>query len=205
MRKVLFTLLLFIGVSTAVTATPLLTESKISGFHPWSDDLREIYGDTWPNYQLELNYHLWRYLYGWGSIGYIQKHGRSLGSSLCSHQPTTIRLAPGTLGIKLFSSSVALLPRWNDQIDFYLGVGARYFSLEIKNDSNFVSRGVSKRGWGSAFTGGVLFRLSKRWVFDTFVDLSFKRMDFTQTTPYIQRHNIDVGGISFGIGMGMFL
>lgn len=201
MRKILFTLLLFIGVSTAVTATPLLTEGKISSFHPWSDELREIYGDTWPNYQLELNYPLWRCFYGWGSISYIQKHGRSL----CIRQPTEIRIAPGTLGIKIFSSSFNLLPTWNDQLDFYLSVGARYFSLEIKNDSNFVSRGVSKRGWGSAFTGGVLFRLSKRWVFDTFVDLSFKRMDFTQATPYIQRYNIEVGGVTAGIGLGVYL
>ena len=200
MRKFLCFFILLLTLSIEGRAAPLLTEVKMGGFRPWSDDLRKIYDDTWGNYQLELNYPLWRGFFGWAAIQYTQKHGRSLGA----RQPTKITLVPGTLGLKLFASSIRCLPKWCEPVDVYFGGGARYFSLEVKNDSTFVSRRERKRGWGGAVTGGVLVRLSKRFVFDAFTDFSFKRMDFSQATPSIQCHNLDVGGVTLGIGLGAY-
>ena len=198
MRKLFVLLIVFLSFSAVATARPLLTEVKIGGFHPWSDVLRDIYGDTWGNYQLELNYRLWRGFYGWGSIQYTEKHGRSLSD----HQPTKITLVPGTLGLKFFASSFRYLPRWCETVDVYIGGGARYFSLRVHNDSDFVSRWVIRSGWGGAGTVGVLMRLSKRFAFDAFSDFSIKRMDFSQSSAVVLRHNIDVGGMTLGIGFG---
>lgn len=163
---------------------------NISYFRPNSSVLRTIYSSAWVKYDLMLLHPIWENIYATESVSYTMKHGRSLGG----HQRTRMWIVPISLGINY-------LYAWDD-FDFYVGVGPRYFFINIKNNSNFVERHDSKSGLGGFAAAGVNYHFCNGFLFDLFVDYSYKRFDFHKDRERVQRESLQVGGLSIGGGIG---
>jgi hypothetical protein len=166
-------------------------EGKFSYFRPNSHILRQIFPGWMPVYQVEARTSIAKYFDFWGSMAYISKHGHSLGG----HQRTTIHIVPFTTGIDLVS-------RFSSRFKLYAGAGARYFFVNVINHSQYVHRTDTNNGIGGAFRAGSLINLSKHFVLDLCADYSLKEMDFSGSSSKIRRHDLDLSGISLGVGLG---
>ena len=180
--------LLFLISSLHATS---IVEGKFSYFRPDSPTLRKIFPGWMPVYQLEARTRIAKYFYFWGSVAYISKHGHSLGD----HQRTTLHVVPLTAGVDLVS-------RFSDQFKLYAGAGARYFFVNVINHSQYVHKTDTSNGLGGAFRAGSLIRLSKHWVLDLCLDYSLKNMRFSGSSSKVQRHHLDLSGLSLGAGIG---
>jgi hypothetical protein len=72
----------------------------------------------------------------------------------------------------------------------------------VINHSHFVHRNNTGNGLGGSFRGGALFYLMKYLALDLFVDYSLKNMSFSGSSKTIERHDLNLSGINFGIGLG---
>ena len=102
-----------------------LLEVKGGYFFFSEHKLREIYNKGGEDIQLSFSYAFLRKLQLYGSVEYLERHGRSLNS----HQRTRIREIPISLGLK------AVFPI-HSKIDYYFTLGPRYFFVHIKNKSS---------------------------------------------------------------------
>ncbi len=190
MKKIILPIFLsLLSLSTSINA--LLIEGKFSYFRPDADVLRKIFPGWMPSYSIEVSNPIWKTIHIWGSVGYISKHGHSLGD----HQSTSMRIIPIPLGLEYLSE-------FSDWIKLYAGLGPRYFFVHVTNHSHFVHRTNSGNGLGGAFRGGGLIYFNKHLVLDLFVDYSLKKMDFSGSSKTIKRHDLDLSGVSLGAGLG---
>lgn len=162
-----------------------IAELRGGYFYPTSKKFREIYKSGGPEGEIEVSKTFRENWIGWGNVNYFQKDGRSLGL----HDKTTIHMIPLSLGLKyqfLFCNSISP----------YLGGGLTYTILNIKNDSEFVKKHVTKGGFGFVIKSGIYIDLSERFLLDIFADYYYQKMHF------YTKHNVDVGGFKMGMGLG---
>jgi outer membrane protein len=204
MEKIIFAAFVsFISLSASLTArdwnpTPIreerdgiLLEAKFVCFYPTSHVLHEIFPGVMPGFSVEASGPIWKNFHLWGDVGYITKHGHSLGG----HQKTSIHIVPITLGVEY-------VYRVNDSFKVYAGLGPRYFFVNVINHSDFVHRHDTGNGLGGVFRGGALIYLKEYLALDLFVDYSLKTMEFSGSSKTIERHDLNLSGINFGIGLG---
>ncbi|MGD2169863.1 MAG: hypothetical protein PVI40_06450 [Chlamydiota bacterium] len=158
-------------------------------FYPTSSRLRQIYETGGFNGQLELGFFPINWLAIWMQGGAYWRDGLAVNSDVETH----IIIATGTLGLKG-------VYEFNRYISAYLGAGARYFYLHIRNNSDFVQRKVIKNKIGGGFTAGfwIFPKPGYPLFFDVFVDYGTRKVDFSG----VNRNNLKLDGTTAGIGLG---
>lgn len=176
--------------SSSDLAKPVL-EVK-AGYFFFSDALmRKIYDNGGLDVQISGSYPRWRWLQIYGSVEYQELHDRSLNG----HQKTLIWIIPVSLGLK----PVIKISR---KIQYYFTLGPRYFFLHQHNDSSYVKRNLSRRGLGGFVNTGCNFFPRRHLLIDVFWEYSFEWTHVHSFNNNVYRRKIQVGGFSFGGGIG---
>jgi hypothetical protein len=143
----------------------------------------------------EAGYKLWGPLTLWFDGGYFQKNGYALGGT----EKSDLLLATLSLGLKTI-----FYP--HDRFAFYLGAAPRLFLMMLDNDSPYVRGTDNEIGLGGGFQGGIwLFPISgwKNFFIDLFADYSWKVMKIDPDEISSEDFDVDVSGVSAGIGLGI--
>jgi hypothetical protein len=169
-----------------------LLEVKGGYFFFTESKMREVYDQGGLDLQLAMSGRLWKAIHLYGSVEYMQRSGKSLND----HQQTSIQLVPLSFGIK---------PTFNvcKGVDYYVNLGPRYFIIHQHNKSDYVNMVVNENGLGGFVGTGFYFRPNKHLVFDAYGEFSFfQRKYATFKKPNMDSRDIDLGGFSFGGGVG---
>lgn len=182
MKSIIF--ILFLCVNT-VHSSEWVAELRGGYFYPTSKLFREIYKSGGPEGEIEISKNLRDEWMGWGNVNYFQKDGRSLGL----RDKTAIHMIPISLGVKYqFLFCNVFSP--------YLGAGLTYTIINVKNDSEYVKKHVTKGGIGFVIKSGIYIDLSESFLLDLFADYYYQEIHF------YKNHNTDVGGFKVGMGLG---
>ncbi len=128
----------------------------------------------------------------YGSLGYLQVKGRSLGG----HQKTVISQIPIDIGVRTIT-------HLSECIKSYLSIGPRFFYFHQHNDSTFVDRNIRRNGFGFFINGGCNFIKNDCFLFGIFGEYAFEQKSFKSTMPNVYgRQDIQVGGFTFGGSVG---
>jgi len=168
---------------------------RISEYHP-THKFRKIYGNWMSQYQIEGSRKILQDWKLWTNATWMQKKGHSEGL----HNDTKLYLIPLSLGLKRSFC-------FNDQFQLYLGAGASYAFLHIRDHSSHVIKHSSKQGFGAVFKSGIYFPFANCFFFDLFADYLYQPFHFSKRhhSPRVERHSINAGGWSLGIGIGVRL
>lgn len=168
-----------------------IVEIKLGYFFFSDDKMRKIYDDGGFDVQLSGSYPVWEWLNIYGSVEYLEKHGKSLNA----HQKTSIWEVPLSLGLK---PTFEILP----DIQYYFTLGPRYIFLHAHNDSNYVDKTINHNGLGGFVNTGFNFIFWDDFVFDIFGEYSYKKMHVHTSKTNVYTRSIQVGGFVFGAGLG---
>lgn len=171
-------------------ADPLL-EVKGGYFFFTNSTMRNIYHKGAWDLQVSGAYPMWRWLHVYGSVEHLQANGRSLNGC----QWTKIQENNISLGLE------AMAPI-GCSTNYYLTVGPRYFFVRQKNDPAYVDGCIKNNGCGGFLNTGFLFKFCNGFTIDLFGEYSFKKMCFKSCRPRVTGHDIEIGGVTFGIGLG---
>ena len=179
-----------------LAATPLIfasneirVQGKVGFFFPSNEELQNVYGGGLI-YGPEVSWRFMQCVDLFADVMYFQKGGKSLGQK----RHTRIKMLPASLGLKL----VVPLP----SLEVYFGASAKYFSFNIHNSSPYVSRRVTKDGFGWGIKGGVSVLLPKNFFFDIFLEYMRKKFNFHSNKRVISDDSLDVGGGIIGGSVG---
>lgn len=168
-----------------------LLEAKAGYFFFSNPTMRRVYDEGGIDAQLSYSLPVGKWVQLYESVEYFQKFGHSLQY----HEGTKIRGVTLSFAVKPVFKIASIL-------DFYVGIGPRYFFLHMDNDSSFVDRNISKNGLGGFAITGFLLRPLKNWTFDFFGEASYKNMDFKNKHHRVVSKSTQVGGFAFGGGFG---
>jgi hypothetical protein len=147
-------------------------------FNPTEQAFKDIYGSG-PMFGGEITAQVWRNAYLWVGGSFYTKKGKLT----YTEEETKIQLIPLGVGVKfLFGSG---------NIDFYAGGGVNYFLFKETN----VLGNISDGGLGFCGKAGLYLRPGGGLVFDLFADYSYCKIEPAD-------FKINIGGLSFGIGLG---
>lgn len=185
--------------SVSLSKSPYLTDSSINatleakaGYFFFSDSkMSEIYTEGGWDVQVSGSCPIWEWLEVYGSIEYLEKQGKSLGG----HQSTSIWEIPLSVGIK---PVIAIYKT----AQYYFSVGPRYFFVHQHNHSSYVSKNISNNGLGVFVNTGFNFILWSHLLLDFFGEYSYKQMHFHSHKNNVYGGNVNVGGYTFGAGLG---
>jgi hypothetical protein len=170
-------------------------EIKPGYFYFTDADMREFFGNGGFTFRAETGCKIWGPLNVWVDGGYFQKDGRAIGGD----EKLEIKLASITLGFKL-------IHYFHPRIAVYAGAGPRLVMMMMKNHSPFVRGDDNEIGIGGGFDAGVWLFPIPKWknVFlDLFADYSWKKMKIEPDEISSDDFDVDVGGISAGLGLGV--
>lgn len=170
---------------------PPTLEVKAGYFFFASSEMRDIYSRGGVDVQLSGAYPVWKGLQIYASIEWLQKSGYSLSS----HKKTSIWQIPVNVGLK----PVITICRW---AAWYFALGPRYFYIHQHNHSSYIPKNKGKSGLGFFVNTGFDFTLWNHLLIDIFGEYSYERIHFhtSQTNVYTKR--VQVGGFTFGGGLG---
>lgn len=168
-------------------------KAKVSGFYPLSSKVRNIYHDLFCQVDVEISKTFYDQWQAWTNVGYLWSSGHSLGW----HDPTKLKLVPISAGVNY------LFPIFCS-FEGYVGIGASYNLLKIKDHSHYVHEHVHKNSWGYIVKLGLTYRFSESLLTDFFVNYSDQRFHFktTYSCPYVERNDLNLSGINFGLAFG---
>lgn len=204
-HKFLLTLLLFLSLELPAVnwdcceswlPAGASLEVRASYFRPTSKKVRKIYSDGWAVYGVRGSLNFCSNVQAWLGVDWSSNKGRSIGLK----DRTQLRLVPITFGMNyLFNLTPCA--------QFYLGGGACYSILRIKDHSPYVKEHISKRTWGGIIETGINYYFTQCFFADLFVDYLFQRFCFSNShsgySSYVERHNVDVSGFRIGGGLGV--
>lgn len=127
----------------------------------------------------------------YGSVEYFERHGRSLNA----HEKTRIWEIPLSLGLKSFFTIC-------QEIQYYITLGPRYFFVNQHNYSCYVDKNVRKNGIGGFLNTGFSVCLCENLLLDIFGEYSYYRAHFHSSKTNVYGRTIQVGGFTFGGGLG---
>lgn len=170
-------------------------EFRVAAFYPQRNLFRRIYGKWSPEYQLEVSKQICGCnTYGFLNIGWYSKRGHSVGL----HNKTRIRILPVSFGVK---QAFCI----NSCLKFYLGIGATYAYMRIKDYSRFVYRHTSRGSWGGIFKSGFQYDIWNCAFLDFFVDYLYQPVHISKRTNgrhRVHRNSTNIGGLKIGGGIG---
>lgn len=170
---------------------PLTLESEVGYFFFSNSKMRRIFNQGGFDIRVSGSYPVWKWLQIYGSVEYLERHGRSLNAQ----QKTKIWEVPLSLGLK------CVIPVCRE-LQYYLTLGPRYFFVHAHNYSSFVDRNISQNGLGGFANIGFNFFPCSNLFMNIFGEYSYGRLHFYshQTNSYGERAQI--GGFAFGGGLG---
>lgn len=209
--KMFFLSLLAISTITVVTrgscseftqkATPRyffqpLLEVKTGYFFFSNSKMQRIYDRGGLDVQLCASSPLWIRTCGWavdvyGAVEYFQRSGKSLHE----HQKTSLWAVPINIGFKPVYAI-------NADAQYYFTIGPRAFYIHQHNDSSYVDKNRSRKGLGFFVNTGFNYRLCGRVDVDIFGEYSHAKIHFYNGKSRVYTRDIQVGGLTFGVGLG---
>ena len=167
-------------------------DAKI-GYFFFTSTLRHIYTQGGLDGQLSGAYPVYKYLRIYGGLEYVRKSGHSLNGD----QKTSIRNFPISLGLQPTFTFNFYRP-----VSVYFTVGPRYVFSWVHNDSTFVSRRMSANNIGGFVNTGFQAKFGKHFIFDFFGEYSYARLNFKSKVANSVGNRVQVGGLTFGGGIG---
>lgn len=158
--------------------------------------MRKVYDRGGWDVQLGASYPLWNLTSRWniqayGAVEYFDRSGKSING----HQKTSVWSVPVNLGIKSLYTLTA-------HMRYYCALGPRYFHLHQHNSSSTIYKNKSRNGLGFFLNTGFTYVLCDHLVADIFGEYSYAKMRFPEEEPHIYTRNIQIGGFTFGGGLG---
>jgi hypothetical protein len=170
---------------------PPLLEVKGGYFFFSESKMRKVYNEGGVDLQINGSYPIYRWLHIYAGVEYLERHGRSLHF----HQKTSIWQFPISMGLKAF---VQVHPK----IHYYFTLGPRLFLVYTHHHSSFVSKRMSEDGFGGFLATGFNFYPYRGLLVDIFGEYSYKRMHFDSHKTFNYLRTTQIGGFTFGIGLG---
>jgi len=167
-----------------------LVEAKVGYFFFTNHNMRRVFDQGGIDVQLSGSCPVYSVLHVYGSVEYLKKSGHST----VDHQKTSLWELPLSLGLQ------AVFPI-GDHVAYYLTLGPRYFFVYVHNHSPYVPHRMSANGCGGFANMGFLFTMG-HFTLDLFGEYSYKRLHFHSSKPGTQGHSVQVGGLTFGGGLG---
>lgn len=168
-----------------------IIEAKVGYFFFTDSKMRKIYDQGGVDVQLTGTYPIWKNLQFYGSVEYLRKSGRSLND----HQRTSIWQVPVNIGLRSVYT-------FCEQIQSYITLGPRYFYIHQHNDSSFVPKNKARSGVGMFVNTGLNYVFCNGFLLDLFGEYSYARIDFHNSKNNVHGRRIQVGGFTFGMGLG---
>ncbi len=163
--------------------------ARAAYFRPVSHKVKKIYGKNWAEYQVEASLSFrknWKATIG---CGFTENSGHSLGV----RDKTKLRMIPLTLGVqRLFNLRSSL--------DAYVGLGASYGILHIKDYSRYVHKNTHKCAFGGVVQTGLTYHFTNHISVGGFVEYSLLRFHMSghRSHPYVKRKSVDMSGMKVG-------
>ncbi len=170
---------------------PPLLEAKVGYFFFSNAKMRKIYNKGGWDVQLCGSYPIWKWLQLYGSVEFLERHGRSLQS----HQKTSIWEVPLSLGLK---SVIRIIPK----IHYYVTIGPRFGFVHQQNRSSFVDKHVNRSSWAGFLNTGFNFFPTRHFLIDLCGEYSYQRIHAHPSKSHVSAKRIQVGGFSFTAGLG---
>lgn len=197
---ILFLLIKPLALSASSMTSCCLSRTTVevkAGYFFFSDSkMRKIYHKGGLDLQLCGSYSLYKPSCGWdlrvyGAVEYFHRTGKSTSGD----QKTSLWSIPVNLGI---------MPVWavSRNLQCYLALGPRYFFLHQHNDSSYVYKSKSKNGLGFFANAGLHYLISNGLYLDIFGEYSYARTRFHGSNPDIYTKRVQIGGYTFGGGLG---
>ena len=153
--------------------------------------MREVYDDGGLDLQVCATFPAWQWIQVYLSVDSNQRHGKSLNIG----QKTRFWEYPVSLGLQAVA---AIIP----QMHYYFTIGPRYIYAHVHNNSPYVDREMNHSTVGGFVNTGFHFFLLEHFLIDLFGEYSYARMHFHAHKKYAYGENAQVGGFTFGGGMG---
>jgi len=168
-----------------------LLEFKAGYFFFANSKMRRVYNHGGLDVQLSGVTPVWRWLHIYGSVEYLQKHGKSLHG----HQKTNIWEVPLSLGLQAVGKIGKIT-------QYYFTIGPRYVFAHVHNKSHFVDKSLNDNGIGGFANAGFRFFQTQHFFWDIFGEYSYCRLHFHPHKKNVYRGESQVGGFVFGGGIG---
>jgi len=173
----------------------IFLSGKVGYFHPFSTTLQETVSGG-ADYQLSIDYRIWKFLCIFVSGDFFIKGGFSTGT----HSSTTLWILPITVGIK------TLWTIWHsktlaDVIVLYAALGPRYYFANARNKSPYVEPNDFASGFGGVGEAGMNY-LHEHFLLNIFLSASFGSIHSQSSMPNIATPPTQVGGLIAGGGIG---
>ena len=169
---------------------PPMIEVKGGYFFFSSRTMRKIYDEGGADVQISGSYPLWKWLQIYGSVEWLERHGRTLGA----HEKVSIWEIPLSLGLK---PVIVITPKMH----YYFTLGPRYFFVHV-HASSHLGNNTNQNGLGGFVNTGLNFFPIPHLVVDVFGEFSYKRMRFTSAKHHVHGQKAQVGGFLLGVGLG---
>ncbi|MFI5334241.1 MAG: hypothetical protein ACHQT8_03635 [Chlamydiales bacterium] len=153
--------------------------------------MRKIYDRGGLDVQLSGSFPLRKWLQIYGSVEYLERHGRSLAGE----EKTRIWEVPLSLGLRP-------VIKISEKASYYFTLGPRYFFVRAHNNSPYVDRKIDQNGLGGFVNTGFYFFPMRHFFIDVFGEYSFKQMHFHSSKTNVYARKIEIGGFCFGLGLG---
>ncbi len=171
-------------------------EVRGAGVYPSSKRFRKIYSDWAPEVQLEVARKVWGdSLYAWANVSYLWRNGHSEPL----HNKTNVSLVPISIGLKY------LFPLTCD-LNAYLGGGAAYSFLYVRDHSEFVRKRTTRRDWGGVIKSGLQYNLCNGFFIDFFADYLFQHFSKPhrdESHRNVETNSVNLNSLHLGLGLGM--
>lgn len=202
MKNAFFTLFLLLASVTRGSCdesccdSQSLIEAKIGYFFFSDPQLSKVYDQGGLDIQLSATYPLWDAANEWILNAYVAvEYFKRSGRSINGHENTSLWSVPVNIGLK---STFMITP----ETQFYYTLGPRYFYIHQHNDSSYVYKNKSRNGFGFFFNTGLNYFLCDHFAFTLFGEYSYAKIHFHSDNSNVYTRNIQVGGYTFGGGIG---
>ncbi len=174
-------------------------DARFSYFLPLASKLSNKIDQGGINYSVAVFFPVMKALNLWSALDYFDKKAEIEDISYA----TRITIMPVTLGLKYVAPYSMQVAR-NVYCRFYLGAGARYYFVTVKNEILSYSHTMHRNGFGWIVEMGSLFCITEHLVADIFTSFSKKNMSGASHLPsHSCCEDIEVGGWNFGGGLGI--
>jgi hypothetical protein len=190
-----------LAISSIVTAaqvscSELTLEGKTGYFFFSNSKMRKVYDNGGLDVQLCATYPLYKTTCRWtlnayGALEYFYRSGKSIHGN----QKTALWSVPINIGFKPVYAI-------NADMQYYFSIGPRYFYIHQHNHSSYVSKNRSRNGLGFFVNTGLNYILCDCFVIDIFGEYSHAKTHFHGKRSRVYTRNIQIGGITFGGGVG---
>jgi hypothetical protein len=170
------------------------------GYYYFTDStMREFFDNGGFTLRGEAGCRFWGPLAVWMDGSYFHKDGTAIGGT----EDISILLGTLTLGLKTIFY-------FNKAVAFYAGAGPRLFLMILKNDSPFIRSEDNQMCIGGGFNAGFWFfpfanfrNYSRNLYLDLFADYSLGTMRTEEDEFSTEDFDVNVSGITGGLGLGI--